>query len=765
MMKKKSLAVAMAAVTVAMPASQVFAAVVESDNTEQIKAMKEKALELLNKKFTKNESLLINKDKADKKVFKVQIEGKGNNDWYTSYSEFSRDFDALYNSLEDGETIKINYDYAQTVGSDKIGCTTLADGTIVDFDTDTYEEADLDGLAGVNETGDANHNATNKDAKVAVGEVQYKVDEDDNSKTYQVRLTDGKDKEKRFAELKVGGIVIDSKNPILRQEKGYYVDIDGNAILEANDDDEIVLNATDENTYTINLNGTENEILKGKAVIDGFYSKLDGPAKTPVIVSDVIKKGAKSTSFNSSELFNSTEGRLTTEGNDLLNKLQELTYNLNGITYNVKVTEPAATKEMKIVVEKKSKTDSNFKKVEEIKIVRDSNDRKGDSYKALTDLLLSNTFDTTKDGVNPTYDNAADYSNQVATAAGADRYATAAEVSRKQFTADDFAKTKEKAIVLVTGEQSKLVDGLTATPLAAALNIATTKINDDVLADKPLGAPVLLTGNTKLAQPVIDEINRLGAEKVYIVGGAISPEVEKELERNHGLEVERVAGADRYETSLEVADEIHSQLKDANGGTAVAFKNVFIAGGKSEADALSAGAAAARRDNVAPILLTTEDKLTKDVKYFLEGDKVKKDDSNVYVVGGTVSKSAYNDIVDAHKNNVNRLSGDTRQDTNAEVINEFFTTDVTGVTKKATKVVVAKSDNKGMVDALGAGLYAGLNNAPVVLATNSLTEDQKDALDKLDVKKADADDRTVNRLAVGNGIASSVIKYIKDLVK
>ncbi|MGG7060638.1 hypothetical protein ACQPUZ_20590, partial [Clostridium tertium] len=83
MMKKKSLAVAMAAVTVAMPASQVFAAVVESDNSEQVKAMKEKALELLNKKFTDNESLLINTRVAGEKVFKVQIEAKNSNEWYT----------------------------------------------------------------------------------------------------------------------------------------------------------------------------------------------------------------------------------------------------------------------------------------------------------------------------------------------------------------------------------------------------------------------------------------------------------------------------------------------------------------------------------------------------------------------------------------------------------------------------------------------------------------------------------------------------------
>ena len=51
MLNKKNIAIAMAAATVAMPMTQSFAAVVESDQTEAIKAMKAKALELMNKEF------------------------------------------------------------------------------------------------------------------------------------------------------------------------------------------------------------------------------------------------------------------------------------------------------------------------------------------------------------------------------------------------------------------------------------------------------------------------------------------------------------------------------------------------------------------------------------------------------------------------------------------------------------------------------------------------------------------------------------------
>jgi len=367
---------------------------------------------------------------------------------------------------------------------------------------------------------------------------------------------------------------------------------------------------------------------------------------------------------------------------------------------------------MKIVITKKAKLDKDFTKMEEIRIVRDAADKKGEAFDAMNELL------------------AGDYTDKIATAAGADRYATAAEISRIAFpTAADLQG--EKAVVLVTGEQDKLVDGLTATPLAAALNGGA-------------GAPVLLTGNTKLAQSVIDEIERLDAQKVYIVGGAISEQVENDLERIHGMEVDRVSGDDRYDTSLEVADEI----LDIKGAP---LDQVFVVGGRSEADALSAGAAAAM--NEAPILLTNEDKLNKDVKYFLENENKVSATSDAYVVGGNISKTAFNDMLDIQgKDDIKRLSGDNRQDTNAKVMEEFFT--------GATKVVVAKSDNKGMVDALGAGLYAGLNDAPVVLATNSLTEDQEDALDKMTI----TNDDKINRLQVGQGIASAVAKFIKDLI-
>lgn len=730
MMKKKSMAVAMAAVTVAMPMSQSFAAIVESDQTQEIKDMKAKAFELMNKEFTKNKNLLINTGLSGTKVFKVFI--NGSTTAYTRYVDFERAFDAAYNKLEDGESLTVRYEYF----TPDTGYTVLKDGSVVDFEADTFSETELKTLAGAN----------TESTDVKVGEVQMKT-EDDNSKTYRVKLTDAKNDVKRYADVKVGDEELDFTKPVLRTDeaKDYYVDIDGNSIASVEDDDVVEIT-----NGKIMLNGAE----QANAVVDGFYLATSDAqfkpgtvkpykADTETIVNDVIKKSVQKTTLNASELYNTNNTVVTSEGNTLLNKLQKLTYNLHNVDYTVTTTESKKDEELKIVVEKDDKNEPNHKKVkvEEITIVRDAADKKKEAFNAMKDLLLSKQFSTTKaDGT--AYTENANYEDKIATAAGTDRYETAAELSRKQFTSLE----GEKAIVLVTGEQDKLVDGLTATPLAASLNRQTA--NDPTTAK---GAPVLLTGNTKLAQSVIDEIDRLDAQKVYIVGGAISESIENELEKKYGMEVDRVSGDDRYDTALEVADEIYEQT----GKTA--FKNVFVAGGKSEADALSAGSIAAKLK--APILLTNEAKLDKDVKYYLDGSKVDKA-SKAYVVGGSISNSAYNDMLDVQgKGDIERLSGDTRQDTNAAVIEKFFTTDKVG------KVVMAKSDNKGMVDALGAGLYAGLNNAPVVLATNSLTEDQEDALDKVTMEVDSATNPTkLNKLVAGEGIASSVIKYVKDLV-
>jgi putative cell wall-binding protein len=122
---------------------------------------------------------------------------------------------------------------------------------------------------------------------------------------------------------------------------------------------------------------------------------------------------------------------------------------------------------------------------------------------------------------------------------------------------------------------------------------------DDNLADaltsvplsKKYNAPILMTSSDQLDEEVWTEIRNLQASNVMIIGGdgAISPNIESEL-KNYGYSVERIAGADRYETAAQIASKFNSS------------DTVYLAYGHGEPDALAASSFAAI--NSIPILLT-----------------------------------------------------------------------------------------------------------------------------------------------------------------
>lgn len=163
---------------------------------------------------------------------------------------------------------------------------------------------------------------------------------------------------------------------------------------------------------------------------------------------------------------------------------------------------------------------------------------------------------------------------------GADRYDTSVQVSQRHFP--DGADT----VVLATG--LKFADGLAAAGLAGSLD-----------------APILLTDSAMLPDVMADEIVRLGASRVVIVGGldAVSEDVADEVANLGELMVDRVGGIDRYETASMIAEEIIAIAEDGDGfdGT------FFIARGDLFADALTASPVA--YSNQIPILLVAPDEL------------------------------------------------------------------------------------------------------------------------------------------------------------
>ena len=141
---------------------------------------------------------------------------------------------------------------------------------------------------------------------------------------------------------------------------------------------------------------------------------------------------------------------------------------------------------------------------------------------------------------------------------GADRYATAIQASVKDFPAAGSAQ----GVVIARGDL--YVDALAGTPLATAKQAA-----------------LLLTDGSSLTPGVAAEIQRaLGsdtAKTITILGGpdAVSPQVEAQL-KALGHPVDRIGGADRYATTLDIAQA--SGAKSAVVATGADFADPLVAG-------------------------------------------------------------------------------------------------------------------------------------------------------------------------------------------
>lgn len=286
--------------------------------------------------------------------------------------------------------------------------------------------------------------------------------------------------------------------------------------------------------------------------------------------------------------------------------------------------------------------------------------------------------------------------------AGENRYETAVKVSEYGFN-------RASNVVLVNG--TSIADALSATPYA--------KMKD---------APILLTEKNSLNFDTRDEIRRLKASNVYIVGGksVVSDNVVNDLKKL-GCNVYRIAGSDRYETSLNVAKEMDkkediSEVAVVNGITGLA-------------DALSVASPAASRH--IPIILSSRDNLWGSEKW-MNDEKISKS----YIIGG---KAAISVDVENKLNNSERLFGQNRWETNAEVLEYFFNTN------DLYNVYLAKDgslNQNQLVDALAAGSVAAKENSPVILLGTELHGTQEEYLKSRNSKLLTEVGYGLNRKAV-----------------
>ena len=273
---------------------------------------------------------------------------------------------------------------------------------------------------------------------------------------------------------------------------------------------------------------------------------------------------------------------------------------------------------------------------------------------------------------------------------GSDRYETAIKVSQNGFNSSE-------NVVLVNG--SSIVDALAATPFTSAIN-----------------SPILLTQKEALNSKTKAEIQRLGAKKVYLIGGenSISKEIEQQL-KSLNISIERISGSDRYKTSLLLAQKL-------NG-----IKNVsqiaVVNGVKGLADAISVGAAAA--ENNIPIILANEKSELQGADEFLNSLNIEKS----YIIGGTASLS---NNLESKLKNPTRLSGSSRDETNSKIIDNFYKKDTL---KNAFVVKNGIKNQNDLIDGLAVGPLGAKTGSPVILVGDKLADSQKEVLKNKTLEK------------------------------
>ena len=280
--------------------------------------------------------------------------------------------------------------------------------------------------------------------------------------------------------------------------------------------------------------------------------------------------------------------------------------------------------------------------------------------------------------------------------AGADRYATAAAISRATFDPGvPFAFVASGA---------NFPDGLSAGPAAAHL-----------------GGPVLLVPTSGPLPPsVTAELTRLQPNKIIVVGGlgAVSDATKTALQAYQigAGAVQRLAGTDRYATAAAVSAFAFPTPFTPGNGT------VYVASGVNFPDALSGGPAAAHDGG--PLLLVPG---SGPLPTSITGELARLHAHKIVVIGGTGSvsnaeMSALNAF--AYGGGVSRISGSDRYATSAAVSEAVFDPGVPAA-------YVASGLN--FPDALGGGAAAGFVGAPVLLVkTNEVPSGIADELMRLE---------------------------------
>ena len=276
--------------------------------------------------------------------------------------------------------------------------------------------------------------------------------------------------------------------------------------------------------------------------------------------------------------------------------------------------------------------------------------------------------------------------------AGEDRIATSIEISKKMFNESD-------NVVLASG--FNFADALSAGQLAAALN-----------------APLILSKD-QLDIRTSDEIAKLKPKNMYIVGGenALSSNIEESVKSVvNDINIERLKGNDRYETSVKVMEKT-KEFVDA--------EYLLIASGKNFPDALSATSFMA--DHKALMVLS-------------DGNSYPKSNLKEIAIGG-VNQLPLNGFTGE------RIAGNDRYQTALAIAKRSF--------ESNENAILANS--KVFADSLSAVSVAKNYKAPIILTDNeNLTQSTKSYLENMNSVTIIGGEKSVSSNIFSNPTAEEV---------
>ena len=208
------------------------------------------------------------------------------------------------------------------------------------------------------------------------------------------------------------------------------------------------------------------------------------------------------------------------------------------------------------------------------------------------------------------------------------------------------------------------------------------------------GSPILLTGTTSAPDATMDRLEALDAKTVVLLGGTsvIAPAVQAQLEKA-GYQVQRIAGADRYETAALIGAQV---LVKSKATTAV------VATGTGFADAVSISPVAGMEGW--PVVFATATDLPQATSDFIKANKI----TSVVIVGGTsaVGTGVEAQLKDLGVTTVTRVSGADRYATSGQVATTY---------KSLFGANVSVATGTEFADALTGGVFSATLKMPMLL--------------------------------------------------